>query len=133
MASFTVSKSIAIDAPVEQVFAIIRDFRQWPAWSPWLLAEPGCDLKYAEDGSSYSWEGKIVGAGELAVVTEQPSASIDYRLSFFKPWKSENTSRFLLEEANGHTKVTWTLRGSLPLLNASGSPVVCGSRGSHRM
>lgn len=114
MPVFNVSKSIVIEAPLEKVYASVRDFKQWEPWSPWLKSEPGCPLNYAEDGKSYQWDGKIIGSGELAIVSEEANKCIDYRLSFFSPWKSENTSAFLFAAKNGGTEVTWTMEGSLP-------------------
>ena len=40
--------------------------------------------------------------------------SIEYRLSFLKPWKSVNETRFHLTEQGSGTKVTWSMQGSLP-------------------
>ena len=114
MPLFSVEKSIEIAAPRDQVYASVRDFRQWPEWSPWLIAEPECGLVYADDGKSYTWDGKIIGAGELAIVDESPPGRIDYRLSFFRPFKSINKSSFLFSEQGSGTKVTWTMEGSLP-------------------
>lgn len=114
MPKFNVSKSIFIEAPVNQVYTLVRDFRQWPAWSPWLIAEPDSRMDYSADGKSYMWEGKITGSGEMVITGENPPQSIDYQLTFLKPWKSVNSARFLFSEKNGGTEVTWTMEGSLP-------------------
>lgn len=114
MPSLQVRKSIFINAPVEQVHAFVRDFKQWPSWSPWLIAEPETHLEYSPAGDKYAWDGKIIGSGEMAIVREKPPGSIDYRLTFLKPWKSVNAVRFEFEESNGGTEVTWTMDGSLP-------------------
>lgn len=114
MPNFDVRKSIFIEAPPERVHAVVRDFRQWPAWSPWLIAEPDSRLDYAENGKSYTWEGKITGSGEMRVTGEDALRSIDYYLAFLKPWKSVNTVRFQFAGKNGGTEVTWTMEGSLP-------------------
>ncbi len=114
MPRFTVEKSILIDAPLETVHGHLRDFRRWRAWSPWLICEPDCDVTYAEDGSSYAWDGKIVGKGELELTGEQGHQALDYRLTFFTPWKSVNTTSFRLSDTDGGTALTWTMVGSLP-------------------
>ncbi len=114
MPKFHVSKSIFIEAPPAKVFALVRDFRQWPAWSPWLIAEPEAQLQYAPNGRSYTWDGRITGSGKMDIAGEDEPRSIDYQLTFLKPWKSENTARFLFTERDGGTEVTWTMEGSLP-------------------
>lgn len=114
MPKFDVRKSIEIGVPVDKVYAAAGNFREWPRWSPWLIAEPECEVQYAEDGRSYSWNGKIVGAGEMAIVGEEPSRAIHYQLTFLKPWKSVSAVSFLFEEAGSGTRATWTMAGSLP-------------------
>ncbi len=114
MPKFSVAKTIHIAAPAAEVFAEVRDLRRWAAWSPWVLAEPDCALTYADDGTSYRWDGHIIGSGELAVIGEDAGRSIDYSLDFFKPWKSHADTRFLLAPNGGGTDVTWTLDSSLP-------------------
>lgn len=114
MPRFQVRKSILIDAPVEQVHAIVRDFRRWPEWSPWLIAEPETKLSYPDDGKSYTWEGEVTGSGAMVVTGGDPPWSIHYRLTFLKPWKSENNVEIHLSEHDGGTEVVWTMEGKLP-------------------
>lgn len=116
MPKFNVSKSIFIDAPVERVYATVRDFRQWRAWSPWLIAEPDSRMDYLADGRGYAWEGKITGSGEMLVTSEDAPRSIDCQLTFLKPWKSVNAVRFNFTDRNDSTEVTWAMEGSLPVL-----------------
>ena len=114
MPKFNVKKTVQIEAPVDKVYAIVRDFKQWPTWSPWLIMEPECVPDYSEHGRSYSWDGKIVGAGEMGIVSEQEGRSIDYRLVFLKPWKSVASVRFEFESKDGGTQAIWSMEGSLP-------------------
>ncbi|MBK1828607.1 SRPBCC family protein [Haloferula rosea] len=115
MPEFHVEESIEIAASPDDVFRTVRDFKSWRAWSPWLLAEPDTKLDYSADGSSYSWDGQITGAGSMTVVHEDPPHSIDCELRFLRPWKSTNTTAFRLQATDTGTRVTWTMRGSLPL------------------
>ncbi len=114
MPAFTLARSITIDAPIDKVFTSLRDFRQWPAWSPWLITEPDAELTFSDDGSSYTWHGKYIGAGEMAIDRLEENRSLAFNLSFIKPWKGKATSRFDLAEDDGGTKVTWSMVGSLP-------------------
>lgn len=114
MARFSVRRTILIDADRSAVYSQIRDFRGWKAWSPWLIAEPDCELSYSQDGRTYGWGGKIVGAGEMTVVDERINEYIDCELIFKKPFKSTNSSKLILTDAGGGTELTWTMEGSLP-------------------
>ena len=84
MSELRVEKSAKVKASPEKVYAVIRDFRQSPAWSPWLIAEPECLVKYSDDGKSHSCEGKILGSSEIKIVNEEPFRSIDCQLDFFQ-------------------------------------------------
>ena len=116
MPAFSVSKSIEINAPRERVYEVVRDFQTWPTWSPWLIAEPGCKVVYAEDGKSYDWEGTIVGAGEMSIAEEKSPDFIHYNLAFRKPWNSEADVKISFREAGeGKTEVTWGMDSKLPI------------------
>ncbi len=114
MSELSVEKSATINVPLEKVYAAIRDFRQWPAWSPWLITEPDCSVSYADDGKSYSWNGKIIGSGEIKITSEEPPHAIHCQLAFFKPWKSNAAVRFAFKEHAGGTEIIWSMKGSLP-------------------
>ncbi|MDJ0976794.1 MAG: SRPBCC family protein [Planctomycetota bacterium] len=114
MPKFTVHKTKVIDAPAANVWPHIRKFENWRAWSPWLIAEPETEVTYRDDGMGYGWKGKIVGSGKIDLLDEKENEAMDMRLTFLEPWKSENETRFRLEEKDGKTTVSWDMTGSLP-------------------
>ena len=114
MPKFNVKESVIINAPLEKVHACVRDFKQWNAWSPWVMAEPDCQLKYDADGRSYSWDGKIIGSGENAIISENAPHAIEYRLVFQKPWKSVASVHFEFVERDGGVHTTWSMESSIP-------------------
>ncbi|MGJ8644989.1 MAG: SRPBCC family protein [Luteolibacter sp.] len=114
MPAFEIEKSIVIAAPCESIYPLVRDFKNWKAWSPWLIAEPDAKLEYSEEPDAYSWDGRITGSGSMELVTEESGKSMDCRLLFLKPWKSESSVRFEFSETSEGTKVTWKMKGSLP-------------------
>jgi effector-binding domain-containing protein len=95
---------------------VLRDFKQWPAWSPWVITEPDCELSYSDDGKSYSWRGKIIGSGEMAIVEEDAPRRLDCALTILMPWKSMSDVHFTFSAKGGGTEVTWTMNGSLPFV-----------------
>lgn len=114
MSNFEVERTTLIGEPVEEVFATVRDFQSWPRWSPWLRAEPDCQLDFTPDGSAYSWDGEVVGSGEMKVIAEKKNHSIDYELTFLKPWKSTAQVRFLFSPEGDRTRTAWKINGKLP-------------------
>jgi len=113
MPAFTVNNSIHIDAPIDRVFESVRNFNEWTAWSPWLIAEPGATVEQLGP-DAYSWEGKIVGSGKMDVIDDRRPNAIDYKLHFYKPWKSQADVRFEFAERDGGTETTWSMNSSLP-------------------
>ena len=40
--TFSVQRSVNINAPPEKIFVLINDFHNWESWSPWEKIDP-CD------------------------------------------------------------------------------------------
>lgn len=114
MPQFTVSKTITIQAPPEKVYTIISDYHHWPAWSPWLITEPGVNIVVKPDGKEYTWQGKRTGSGEMKVLKEAAPLRLDMQVQFLKPWKSTSPVWFDLKPSGQGTEVTWGMTGSLP-------------------
>jgi len=96
------------------MFNYLRNFRHWPEWSPWLITDPDCKLSFAEDGTSYSWEGPVAGSGKIEVTDEQSPDRIDYRLTFLKPFRSTADVSFHFATKDESTQIDWTMDSSLP-------------------
>ncbi|PQO26998.1 SRPBCC family protein [Blastopirellula marina] len=118
MPRFHVEKSIEIAAPPEKVYETVVDYATWSRWSPWLCSEPDAVVTVSENsnaiGSLYSWEGKIVGAGEIEHVQLEPGRSIVDEIRFTKPHRSSSSVRFDFERTQSGTLLTWQMDGSLP-------------------
>jgi uncharacterized protein YndB with AHSA1/START domain len=70
--SFEVRRSVTINAPPQAVFALINDYRQWTAWSPWENKDPGMKRSYSGPqsgkGAIYAWDGNgDVGKGRMTI------------------------------------------------------------------
>lgn len=105
MPAIRVDESITINAPVGGVRAVLEDFRQWPAWSPWLYTEPDAQLDYrgqaGQIGHGYDWRGNMVGAGGMTLIgnssTDDSGTRLDMDLQFIKPFKSRARTGFTLK------------------------------------
>lgn len=108
-----VSRSIIINATKEKIKEAVGDLHNWRTWSPWLVCEPEATVNVEEDGKFYTWEGKRVGSGELKIVNESDN-SINYDLTFLKPWKSFAKVEYKFSDVDGGIKTEWTMHSSLP-------------------
>ena len=118
MPAYHVDASILINASASDVHAKLHDFKEWPAWSPWLYMEPGAKLDYrgnaGQIGHGFDWEGDLTGAGGMSMTQIEPT-ELKMDLQFLKPFKSTAKVRFeLQEQAPNQTKVTWHMDSSLP-------------------
>lgn len=118
MSKYAVSRSIVINAPIDDVYARIVDYSTWTTWSPWLFAEPEAKVTVSDNpnsvGSLYQWEGEVTGSGELEHQQLTPNREIVDEIRFFKPFKSKSVVRFLFQSVDGGTKVEWQMNGRLP-------------------
>lgn len=118
MPAYHVYRSTVIDASPEKVFDAVADFSTWTTWSPWLCAEPDAEVNVSADSSSvgslYSWQGEVVGQGEIEHTKLEPGKLIEEEIRFIKPFKSVSAVWFELEPSGDSTKITWHMRGKLP-------------------
>ena len=116
--NYRVKRERVIQAPLQDVFAAIIDFKSWPHWSPWLMHEADAKIEYSEnyqqEGGYYTWEGKIVGAGRLTHLGINPGRSINQQIEFTRPFKSVNQVNWRVESNEEGTRVSWEMVGSMP-------------------
>ncbi len=117
MFDYHVEKSTLINSDAKKVLELLTDFQNWPSWSPWLIVEPQCALEFSQEqgvvGSSYSWNGEIIGSGKMWL-RDISNSHIKLDLEFYKPFKSKAEVTFDIEELNESVKVTWHMYSSVP-------------------
>lgn len=115
-----VQRSLRIDAPREEVFALINDFRAWASWSPYDKLDPALKRTYSGaergKGAVYGWQGNSdVGSGRMEVMASSAPAKIVIDLQFIEPFQARNVAEFTLEEQGQgedvSTNVTWAMHG----------------------
>jgi uncharacterized protein YndB with AHSA1/START domain len=119
--SFKVQRSIVIEAPPERIYAMIHDFRRWTEWSPYESLDADLVRVYggaaAGTGATYAWQGRKAGAGDMEILSAEPSSRILIRLAFTKPMEAVNTAEFALAPAAGGTRVTWSMYGPMTFVS----------------
>jgi hypothetical protein len=84
------------------------------------MHEPTAGISYSDDyrseGGSYSWDGKIVGAGKLTHVEIKPGHSVRQQIEFTRPFKSVSEVAWQFERRADRTLVSWEMNGAMPFL-----------------
>ena len=114
--SYTVERSITIDAPPEKVHEYVGDLKKWEEWMPWDEEDPTIVVTRGEKtkgvGASQSWVGES-GDGALTITKDSPDEGIEYDL-VFEGGKYVCQSAVLYDEMDdGETKVTWIMNGDM--------------------
>jgi uncharacterized protein YndB with AHSA1/START domain/DNA gyrase inhibitor GyrI len=115
MPKLTIERSVVIESPLADVYALVSDFHRWPEWSPWLVADDTARLSYADGGHSYTWESDIVGGGTMRLLDAKPNQSLELSLLLLTPWESESGVHFTFKAIDSGTRVTWRMDGTLPI------------------
>jgi len=123
--TFRIERSIRIAAPIVQVAELIDDFHEWAKWSPWEHIDPTMQRTFsgadAGVGAVYAWEGQgKAGAGRMEITEMRAGAErglIAIKLDFFKPWKTTNTTEFLMTPTDAGTDLNWAMSGPSPFMS----------------
>lgn len=115
-ASFRVQRSLRIGVPREALFALVSDFHQFDAWSPWAALDPGMQKRFSGaergQGAVYEWLGNSkVGQGRMEIIDAVEPARVVIKLDFLKPFVAHNTAEYVLAEAADGTEFTWLMHG----------------------
>lgn len=118
---FQVSRSATIRATPERIFALLADFQEWGAWSPYEKKDPAMNRSFrgatSGVGAVYAFDGnREAGTGELAIVEVQAPVKLAVTLDMTKPMSCHNLITFTLAPAEGGTLVTWHMQGACPFI-----------------
>jgi uncharacterized protein YndB with AHSA1/START domain len=113
-------RSTMINAPAEKIFALINDFHEHEAWSPWEKVDPQVKRTYSGNtsgpGAVYAWDGnREVGQGRMEITESVPHELIKINIDFFKPFEAHNKIDYTLESNGLVVTVTQAMYGPQPL------------------
>lgn len=119
-AKYSAQRSVTINAPVEKVFPLVVNQKEWKRWSVWNQRDPNMQLSYTGPegavGSKWSWKSKSEGNGGMEWSAVETNKRIGYVLAMEDMTPATGDLVFT-PQGNG-TKLTWTING-----NAGMNPV----------
>ena len=124
--SYRISRSTTIAAPPSEVFALINDFHNWDAWSPWAELDPAMKKNYEGSATGvaagYYWVGNDkVGEGRMTITESQSNEKVGIKLDFIKPFTATNQTDFVLKPDGSGTSVNWVMNGHNDLMGKAAS------------
>ena len=94
-----------------QIFPVVASYSNRTLWDPWLLtdstAEAKIEPKAGYVGSTYSWEGDMLGTGKMEVISVVENTHILSSL-WFGEVPDPAVVEWHFEAVKGGTKVTWS-------------------------
>lgn len=128
-ATYQVTRSELVAAPVDVVFAQVNDFHNWAQWSPWDKLDPKMTKTYSGPSSgkdaTYHWVGNDkVGEGEMKIRESVPNEKVDIQLNFIKPFVSSADTLITVAPEGAGSKVTWTMSGKNNFMSKAFSMVM---------
>jgi uncharacterized protein YndB with AHSA1/START domain len=119
--TYTVERSVTIDAPPARIYEQIADFHNWTSWSPWEGVDPDLRRTYSGadsgTGAVYGWSGnRKAGQGRMEITNATEPSRVQIDLTFEKPWKARNDTLFTILPEGSGSQVTWTLTGEKTLM-----------------
>jgi uncharacterized protein YndB with AHSA1/START domain len=114
---YRVERSTVINAPPETVFEYVADFGHWSSWSPWQPLDPDAEITITAPGKGagavMTWDGEIMGKGNLTYTDVNPPHEVRSKLVFTDPYEMTSTDVWTFEAVGEGTKITWSDEGTL--------------------
>jgi hypothetical protein len=110
-------RSTVIYAPVEKVFNSVNTFANVKEWSPWMKIDPDVKIEFSGPeygtGAKYSWASEMpeLDKGTQEILESSDGNYVKTQMVFAIP--GEFYAEYILEPADGGTKLTWTYDGKV--------------------
>ncbi len=119
--TFRVQRTTRINAPPENIFPLINDYRSWGSWSPYEKLDPAMKRTYSGaangKGAVYEWEGNNkAGKGRMEITNSSSPTQVVINLDFVTPFEAHNIVEFTLDTKGNATDVTWAMHGRSPYI-----------------
>lgn len=110
---FSASVTRKINSPVEVVFPLVADFKNWPIWSSWLKEDSSAKITFGNQttglGGSYAWKSPKSGDGTMKITEYEENKSFTSDLIFVGMEEMPNQMSMQCEPIGNQTQITWTM------------------------
>lgn len=118
--TYSAERSVTINAPVDKVFPLVANHKEWKRWSVWNQRDPNMQMTYSGPemaaGSKWSWKSKSEGNGGMEFSAVEPNKRVGYILTMEDMTPATGELKFT--PVGAATRVSWDING-----NAGMNPV----------
>lgn len=111
---FSVTRSVAIAAPPDRVYALVADPRHWKEWTVWNRRDPGMKIDYfgpeSGAGAGWAWKSATEGDGKMTFTAAEPGKRLAFDL-YFPDFGTTSRGELVFTPEGSGTKVSWTMNG----------------------
>lgn len=115
--SYTVDKSITIEAPHDLVYEQAVHWDNFQEWSTRSELDSDMEVEFqgnfGEVGSSYTWNGNDDAGSGKQEITSASDELVEIDLTFKEPFESEAKTSFMFDEQDEGIEVTWGMSGDM--------------------
>lgn len=113
--SYTISRTVTIEADAAHIHTFVGDLEQWGDWTPWVKADPTIVVTLGEKttgvGAHQDWTGDS-GSGALTFTRSDAAWGVAYDMSMDEgKYDSQSTMEYTASGAT--TDVAWIMTGDL--------------------
>jgi len=113
---FSVSRSAVVDAPPDEVYALVASPRNWTRWSVWNRRDPATTIAYSGPdsgvGAAWTWHGKSQGDGKMTLTAAEPASRVAFDL-YFADFGTTSRGALRFAPESSATRITWTINASM--------------------
>ena len=115
--TYQVERNTFIKSSPAVIYGLTSNFQQWHLWVPWTreidsTATFEMTGPAAQVGTSWVWNGKILGNGEMVLTEVLPGQLVGYDLAF-QQGKYRSKGKIVIESQGDSAKVSWIDEGDL--------------------
>jgi hypothetical protein len=114
--TYSVERSLTMDASPARIYDQIVNFHHWTGWSPWEGVDPALKRTYSGadsgTGAVYFWSGnRKAGQGRMEITDAIEPSRVQIDLAFEKPFTSRSDTIFTIQPEGSGSRVTWLMTG----------------------
>lgn len=113
---FSVTRTVKIQAPAEQVYALVANPRHWKLWSVWNQRDPAMQIEYSGPesgvGAAWAWKSASEGDGKMSFTAAEPSQLLAYDL-YFPDFGTTSKGELRMKPSGQGTEVVWSMDGDM--------------------